>query len=127
MALRKLVFYGNPILRQKAKKIHHFDASLPQLVQDMFETIHAHDGIGLAAPQIALSLRIFVVECMDRETGRHDKVAMANPEIIKAEGEQCGVDGCLSIPGYYGVNVRRAAHVVVKGQDMRGKPMRSVQ
>jgi peptide deformylase len=49
---------------------------------------------------------------------------MANPEIIKAEGEQRGVDACLSIPGYYGVNVRRAAHVVVKGQDMRGKPIR---
>jgi peptide deformylase len=49
---------------------------------------------------------------------------MADPEIIKAEGEQCGVDACLSIPGYYGVNVRRAADVVVKGQDMRGKPLR---
>ena len=59
MALRTLVFYGNPILRQKAKKIHHFDASLPQLVQDMFETMHAHHGIGLAVPQIALSLRLF--------------------------------------------------------------------
>ena len=49
---------------------------------------------------------------------------MTNPEIIKAEGEQRGIDACLSIPGYYGVNVRRAAHVVVKGQDMHGKPMR---
>ena len=124
MALRTLVFYGNPILRQKAKKIHRFDASLPQLVQDMFETMHAHDGVGLAAPQIAHALRLFVVEYTDRETSKHYKVAMANPEIIKAEGEQRGVDACLSIPGYYGVNVRRAAHVVVKGQDMRGKPMR---
>jgi peptide deformylase len=124
MALRNLVFYGDPILRQKAKKIHRFDASLPQLVQDMFETMYAHDGVGLAAPQIALSLRLFVVECTDRETGKRYKVAMANPEIIKAEGEQWGVDGCLSIPGYYGVNVRRAAHIVVKGQDIRGKPMR---
>jgi peptide deformylase len=124
MALHTLVFYGNPILRQKAKKIHRFDASLPQLVQDMFETMHAHDGVGLAAPQIAHALRLFVVECTDRETGKHYKVAMANPEIIKAEGEQRGVDACLSIPGYYGVNVRRAAHVVVKGQDMRGKPTR---
>ncbi len=124
MAQRALVYYGNSILRQKAKKIHCFDASLPQLVQDMFETMHAHDGIGLAAPQTGLSLRVFVVECTDRETGKHFKVAMANPEIIKAEGEQRGVDACLSIPGYYGVNVRRAAHVVVKGQDLRGKPRR---
>src|SRR5260370_10059504 len=124
MVLRTLVFYGNPILRQKAKKIHRFDVSLPRLVQDMFETMHAHDGIGLAAPQIALSLRVFVVECTDRETGKHYKVAMANPEIIKPEREQRAFDGCLSIPGYYGVNVRRAALVVLKGQDMRGKPMR---
>ena len=66
MALRTLVFYGNPILRQKAKKIHRFDASLPQLIQAMFETMRAHEGIGLAAPQIGLSLRVFVVECTDR-------------------------------------------------------------
>jgi peptide deformylase len=124
MAQRTLIYHGNPILRQKAKKIHRFDASLPHLVQDMFETMRAHDGIGLAAPQIGLSLRVFVVECTDRETGKHFKVAMANPEIIKAEGEQRGVDACLSIPGYYGVNVRRAARVAVKGQDLRGKPMR---
>jgi peptide deformylase len=124
MAQRTLVYYGNPMLRQKARKIHRFDASLPQLIQDMFETMRAHDGIGLVAPQIGLSLRVFVVECTDRETGKHSKVAMANPVIIKTEGEQRGVDACLSIPGYYGVNVRRAAHVVVKGQDMRGKPMR---
>ena len=124
MAHRTLVYYGNPMLRQKARKIHHFDASLLQLIQEMFETMHAHDGIGLAAPQIGLSLRVFVVECMDRETGKHYKVAMANPEIIKAEGERRGIDACLSLPGYYGVNVRRAAHVVVKGQDMRGKPIR---
>jgi len=123
MAQRTLVYHGNPILRQKARKIHRFDASLPRLVQDMFETMRAHDGIGLAAPQIGLSLRVFVVECTDRETGTHFKVAMANPEIIKAEGEQRGIDACLSIPGYYGVNVRRAARVVVKGQDTRGKLM----
>jgi peptide deformylase len=124
MATRDLIFYGNPILRQKAKKIHRFDASLPKLVQDMFETMHANNGVGLAAPQIALSLRLFVAECTDHETGKYYKVAMANPEIIKASGEQVGVDGCLSIPGYYGVNVRRANYVVVKGQDMHGKPLR---
>ena len=124
MAVRKLVYMGDPILREKAKKIHRFDASLPKLVEDMFETMHANDGVGLAAPQIALSLRLFVVECTDTESGKHYKVAMANPEIVKAEGEQQGVDACLSIPGYYGVNVRRANHVVVKGQNVYGKPIR---
>ncbi len=124
MATRELVFIGNPILRQKARRIHRFDSSLPRLVQDMFETMYAADGIGLAAPQIGLSMRLFVIDCTDRETGQTHKVAMANPEIIHRAGEQVGVDGCLSIPGYYGVNVRRSAKVVVKGQDMRGRPMR---
>ena len=124
MALREIITWGNPILRQKAKKIHRFDPSLPKLVTDMFETMHANDGIGLAAPQIAQLIRLFVIECDDEETGKHYKIAMANPEIVKAEGEQTGLDGCLSIPGYYGVNVRRAARVVVKGQDVRGKPIR---
>ncbi len=124
MSIRKLRYYGDPILRQKARKIHRFDASLPRLVQDMFETMHAHDGVGLAAPQIGLSLRLFVVEGMERETGTYFKLAMANPEIVKREGEQVGVDGCLSIPGYYGVNIRRADHIVVKGQDMHGKSTR---
>jgi peptide deformylase len=124
MALRTIITLGHPMLRQKAKKIHRFDPSLQKLVNDMFETMHAARGIGLAAPQIALSMRLFVIECDDEETGKHHKIAMANPEIIKAEGEQRGLDGCLSIPGYYGINVRRAARVVVKGQDVRGKPMR---
>ena len=124
MTVRNIILVGNPILRQKAKKIHRFDPSLQKLVNEMFETIHASNGIGLAAPQIALSIRLFVIEYEDKETGKHSKVAMANPEIIKSEGEQRGVDACLSIPGYYGINVRRAARVVVKGQDVRGKPMR---
>ncbi|HXR64864.1 MAG TPA: peptide deformylase [Ktedonobacteraceae bacterium] len=124
MATRDLVFIGNPILRQKARRIHRFDSSLPRLVQDMFETMYAADGIGLAAPQIGLSMRLFVIECTDQKTGKSHRVAMANPEIIQRAGEQIGVDGCLSIPGYYGVNIRRAAKIVVKGQDMRGKPMR---
>jgi peptide deformylase len=124
MATRDLVFIGNHILRQKARRIHRFDSSLPRLVQDMFETMYAADGVGLAAPQIGLNMRLFVIECTDQKTGKNHRVAMANPEIIQSEGEQIGVDGCLSIPGYYGVNVRRAAKVVVKGQDMRGRPMR---
>lgn len=124
MTIHKIIRIGDPILRQKAKKIHHFDPSVPKLVKDMFETMHNAQGLGLAAPQIARSIRLFVVECDDKETGKHYKVAMANPEIVKTEGEQIGLDGCLSIPGYYGVNVRRANKVVVKGQDVHGKPMK---
>jgi peptide deformylase len=118
MAIHKIITAENPILRQKGKKIHRFDPSIPKLIDDMFETMHAARGVGLAAPQIALSLRIFVAEYEDR------KVAMVNPEIVKAEGEELGTEGCLSIPGYIGDNIRRATSVVVKGQDARGKAIR---
>src|SRR5262245_9449974 len=114
MAVHKIVMLGDPILREKAKKISRFDAALPKLVADMFETMHAAQGIGLAAPQIGRSIRLCVVECDDQEAGKHYKVALANPEIVEATGEQVGVDACLSIPGYYAINVRRAWRVVVK-------------
>jgi peptide deformylase len=118
MAIHEVITSENPILRQKAKKVHRFDPSIARLIDDLFETMHAAHGVGLAAPQIALSLRVFVAEYEER------KIAMVNPEIIKAEGEELGSEGCLSIPGYVGDNIRRAASVVVKGQDARGKPTR---
>jgi peptide deformylase len=118
MALHKIITAENPILRRKAKRIHRFDPSIRKLADEMFETMHAAAGVGLAAPQIGQSIRIFVAEYEDH------KVAMVNPEIIKAEGEALGTEGCLSIPGYAGDNIRRAEKVVVKGQDVRGKPMK---
>jgi peptide deformylase len=118
MALHKIITAENPILRRKAKKIHRFDPSIAKLADDMFETMHSAGGVGLAAPQIAQSIRIFVAEYEDH------KVAMVNPEIVKAEGELLGVEGCLSIPGYVGENIRRAEKIVVKGQDVRGKAMK---
>ncbi len=114
----KIITAENPILRRKAKKIHHFDPSIQRLANEMFETMHAARGVGLAAPQIAQSIRLFVAEFEDH------KVAMVNPEIVKAEGEELGTEGCLSIPGYIGENIRRAEKVVVKGQDVRGKNIR---
>ena len=118
MAIHKIITSENPILRQKGKKIHHFDASIPKLIDDMFETMHAARGVGLAAPQIALSLRILVAEFED------NKVALINPEIVKGEGEEPGTEGCLSIPGYVGDNIRRATKITVKAQDARGKPIK---
>jgi len=118
MALRKIITAENPILRQKAKKVHRFDPSLQKLVDDMFETMHDANGVGLAAPQIGMSIRVFVAEYEDRKT------VIFNPEIVKAEGEAVGTEGCLSIPGYAGDNIRRAVKVVVKGQDVRGKSIR---
>lgn len=118
MSIRKIITAENPTLRQKAKKVHRFDTSIQKLVDDMFETMHAANGAGLAAPQIDLSIRIFVAEYEER------RVALVNPEIVKAEGEVTGSEGCLSIPGYYGDNIRRAESVIVKGQDVRGKEVR---
>ncbi|GCE26814.1 peptide deformylase [Dictyobacter alpinus] len=118
MAIRKIITTENPILRQKAKKVHRFDPSLQRLVEDMFETMREANGVGLAGPQIAQSIRVFVAEFEDR------KVAVFNPEIVKAEGEETGPEGCLSIPGYIGENIRRATKVVVKGQDVKGKAIR---
>src|SRR5437667_5377860 len=120
MAIHKIITAENPILRRKAKKIHRFDPSLKKLIDDMFETMHAANGVGLAAPQIAQSIRLFVAEYEDR------KVALFNPEIIKAEGEELGSEGCLSIPGYVGENIRRATKIIVKAQDVRGKPVKII-
>jgi peptide deformylase len=118
MTIRKIITIENPTLRQKAKKVHRFDASLQKLIDDMFETMHEANGAGLAAPQIDLSIRVFVAEYEER------RVALVNPEIVKTEGEVLGSEGCLSIPGYYGENIRRAESVVVKGQDVHGKNIR---
>jgi peptide deformylase len=120
MALRKIITTENPILRQKAKKIHRFDPSYQKLIDDMFETMHAANGVGLAAPQIAQSIRLFVAAYEER------KIAMFNPEIVKAEGEELGTEGCLSIPGYVGENIRRATKIMIKGQDVRGKSIKII-
>src|SRR5450755_572794 len=118
MANHKIITTENPILRRKAKKIHHFDPSIQKLMNEMFEIMHEANGVGLAAPQIAQSIRVFVAEFEEH------KIAVFNPEIVKAEGEELGPEGCLSIPGYVGENIRRASKVLVKGQDVRGKPIR---
>src|SRR5258707_7489233 len=108
MFVDKVITAENPTLRKKAKKVHRFDASIQKLVDDMFETMHAANGAGLAAPQIDLSIRVFVAEYEER------RIVMVNPEIIKAEGEVTSSEGCLSIPGYFGDNIRRGQSVVVE-------------
>jgi peptide deformylase len=118
MTIREIYTLEHPVLRQKAKKVHRFDPSLKTLASDMFETMHAADGAGLAGPQIAQGIRIFVAELENR------KVAVINPEIIERSGETIENEGCLSIPGYIGRNIRRAQHIVVKGQNVNGKPVR---
>lgn len=122
MAVREILLVGHPLLRKRAKKIHRFDPALRALVDDLFATLGAAGGVGLAGPQIGQALRVFVAEYDGH------KVALCNPEIGHAEGEEVGpagwAEGCLRIPGYAGVNIRRAARLLVKGQDSRGKAIR---
>jgi peptide deformylase len=126
MALLDIRYEPDPILREKAKRIKSFDGNLRKLVADMFETMHTNHGVGLAAPQIGLSIRLLVAELEPdpKEGERGFKVALCNPEIIKSSDEmESGPEGCLSIPGWVG-DVPRSVSVTVKGQTPEGKEVR---
>ncbi|MGH7868692.1 MAG: peptide deformylase [Candidatus Dormibacteraceae bacterium] len=118
MAIRKILTADQPVLRQKCKKIARVDAATIQLLEELTETMFAAHGAGLAAPQIGVPLRAFVVRGDDNQIH-----ALVNPEIIRAEGSQVGYEGCLSIPGYVG-EVERAESVRVTGINRKGKWVR---
>jgi peptide deformylase len=126
MAVRPLTYFDNPILRQKAKRVARFDGSLQKLIDDMVETMHAEHGVGLAAPQVGVSLRLCVIQLPeDHDDPRAGElIVLANPEVVKGAEEYEVEEGCLSIPGYVGDNIRRAAAVTVKGRDAKGKEIR---
>lgn len=117
MAVREIVKIGTPVLRQKAKKVSRFDQSIQQLIDDMIETMKDVPGVGLAAPQVAVPLRIIVVDVEDQVT------VLVNPEIQEMDGEYEPEEGCLSIPGYV-ANVKRAIRVAVKAKNRRGKDIK---
>ena len=121
MALRKIVHYPEPVLLTVGKPLaeSEFGSDLQELVDDMFETMYDAGGVGLAAPQIGLPQRLFVMDVPD-ENGLSDKLAFINPEIFRVEGEQIGDEGCLSFPGLYQA-VKREMRVIVQAQDVNGK------
>ena len=125
MAIRPILTAEHPVLHQKAKKIKRVDASTQKLVDDMLGSMRAVHGLGLAAPQIGIGLRVFVIEMPEgkEEPNAGAQVILINPEILKSDGEQIGEEGCLSIPGYVGI-VRRALKVTVKGLNLKGKEVR---
>jgi peptide deformylase len=127
MAVREILTSEQPVLRQKAKKLKRVDASTNKLIDDMLETMRNANGVGLAAPQIGVGLRVLVIEMPedDEEPNAGDQVILVNPEIVKSEGEQFGEEGCLSIPGYVGL-VRRANKVTVKGLNRKGKEVKVI-
>ncbi|MGI8787057.1 MAG: peptide deformylase [Pyrinomonadaceae bacterium] len=118
MALLEIVKYPAPVLLAVGKPVERFDKKLKNLVADMFETMYAAEGIGLAAPQINLSQRLFVMDCSGGED-ETQKYAMINPEIVYAEGSQEGSEGCLSFPGIF-QQIQRNLRAVVRYRDTDG-------
>ena len=119
MAVRKMCCLpGDLVLRQKAKRVPTVDGSIRRLIDDMVATMQQQGGVGLAAPQIGVSLRVVVIQLPDEEP-----FALVNPEIVKRSGEREVVEGCLSVPGYAG-DIRRSVSVTVKGWDRWGKSVR---
>lgn len=127
MALLQVKYEPDPILRAKAKRVRGFDAALRKLVADMFETMRANNGVGLAAPQVGQPIRVLVAEYKPESSEEKEapfKVALVNPEIVKRSSEIAdGYEGCLSIPGWI-AEVPRHVSVTVKGQTPEGREVR---
>ena len=125
MPVRPISCADSPILRQKAKRVKRYNEQLRALVTDMIDTMHAANGLGLAAPQIGVPLQVAVIEMpANEEEGTSAQLyVLCNPEIVKARGEEVEEEGCLSLPGYVG-QVTRAATVTVKAFTSEGKPIR---
>ena len=114
MAKRKIVKVGDPVLRQKCRPVEKFDARLHALIDDMIDTMHDAEGVGLAAPQVGILRRVVVIECVEGEI-----LELVNPRIVAFAGQQEAQEGCLSIPGEAGIT-RRPMHVTVRAQDRNG-------
>jgi peptide deformylase len=110
---------GDPVLRERAKRVRTIDSSIQKLIADMWETMYDAPGVGLAAPQVGVPLRVIVIDVHDEPP-----FALVNPEIIKRSGERLLDEGCLSVPGFRG-EIRRSVKVLAKGLDpVTGKEVR---
>jgi peptide deformylase len=119
MAIREVVKYGNPVLHSPSAPVKTIDETITRLVEDMVATMYAAPGIGLAAPQIGVPLRVIVIDLSVGED-KGQLITLVNPELVEKEGEQRHEEGCLSVPGYGG-SPARPARVTVKGLDLDGK------
>src|ERR671921_921724 len=114
MSILEITEFPEKVLKLAGEPVEEFGAELERLTSDMFETMYAAAGVGLAAPQVGLSLRLFVMDCQGL------KLVAANPEILSAEGEQEGEEGCLSV-GKIHAPLKRAERVRLRAQDARGE------
>jgi len=118
MAVHPIRVLPDPVLRDKAKRVPRIDQSIHKLIEDMIDSMYAANGVGLAAPQIGVSLRVIVIGLPEEEP-----FAMINPEIVKVTGERQVEEGCLSVPGYR-AELTRSKTVIAKGLGHDGNPMR---
>ncbi len=118
MTIRPIRYLGDPVLRRPAKKVSRVDDSIRRLIEDMIESMYAAHGVGLAAPQIGVGLRVVVIGIPDEEP-----FALVNPEVIRREGERRVDEGCLSVPGYRG-QLTRSEQVTVRALNERGREVR---
>ena len=117
MSILPIRTLGDPVLREKARSVERFDESLRRIVDDMFETMYGAPGVGLAAPQVGVSMRFFVYDDGDGNVG-----FVANPELSDLDGEETRDEGCLSIPGPFFSTVR-SLRATVRGRDVEGRPL----
>ena len=117
MAIRNIVKDGDDILNKKCRPVEKFDKKLWTLLDDMAETMHRANGVGLAAPQVGMLRRVAVIDISPEQ---NSVIGLGNPQIIAFSGEQCGNEGCLSFPGQWGI-VKRPNYVKVKAQDRNGE------
>jgi peptide deformylase len=117
--IHPIVKFGDPVLETSSKPVENFDEELQTLINDMFESMYAAQGVGLAAPQIGINRRLAVIDVTNGKNPEA-KIVCANPEIIHTEGEQREEEGCLSVPGFRG-HVLRPLYVTVRAQDATGK------
>src|SRR6516165_5295500 len=115
-----IVKFGDPVLEREAEDVHDFDTpELDQFIEDMFDSMYAAKGVGLAAPQIGFSRKIAVIDCSNGENP-DEKLVLINPKVVKTEGKQVGEEGCLSIPKFR-EQVRRAKRVTVRARNAKGE------
>jgi len=110
--------FGDPILRERARRVREVDEYIRGLIEDMKETLSEAGGVGLAAPQVGVPLRVIIVALPEEEP-----FALINPEVLRRSGERVVKEGCLSFPGYWG-EVKRSIEVRVKGRDEKGREVR---
>jgi peptide deformylase len=115
-----IVKFGDPVLEREADEVNEFDTpELHKFLDDMFESMYAAKGVGLAAPQIGVGKKIAVIDCSNGENPA-EKIVLINPKIVEIEGKQVGEEGCLSIPGFR-EQVRRGKRVTVRARNAKGE------